>query len=453
MEKLERKSFNKNNINNLPELPGIYIFWDKENSPLYIGKSRNLKARIRFYIGKNLPEKTKSMINKTSFFSIIKVTSELEALLLEANLIKLYQPKFNFNLKDDKNPLYIKITKEEYPQVLTARKIDLDLKTGRKLSYFGPFPSSQNVKTVLSLLRKIFPFSQHKVSKKACFYNQLGLCDPCPSVIAKTKDKKEKILSKKRYLENIKRIKEVLSGKIDKVILELDKKMEKLSKEERYEEALIIRDQIQKLRYITQTPIPAIEFIKNPNLEQDLRKQELQELKNLLSNYIKLKTLPYRIECYDVAHLSGTFPTASMVTFINAEPEKNLYRQFKIRQKRGADDIASLKEVSQRRARHFNALNTKEYWGIPDLILVDGGKAQVAVFWNEMKKYHIPVIGLAKRYETLIVPTPAPGRPIFKPISIPRGHALNLLQRIRDEAHRFARKLHHKLIQKELLKA
>ena len=222
----------------------------------------------------------------------------------------------------------------------------------------------------------------------------------------------------------------------------LYKNMEKLANNERYEEAAILKNQIAKLDYITQPITPISEFIKNPNLFEDIRSEEEKSLRGLLKTYFKVSKLE-RIECFDVAHLAGTKPTASMVTFRNGEPDKKLYRHFKIYQEKGNDDIASLKEVAIRRTKHIKD------WGESDLIIVDGGRGQVGTFYKEFKNINIPIIGLAKRFETLVVPYFFRSKLAFKEIQVPRGPALYLLQRIRDEAHRFARRLHHKLIEKE----
>src|SRR4030042_1886186 len=172
-------SFNKKDFKRIPENPGVYIFFGKDNRKLYVGKSKNLKSRIRSYFLSNLLPKTKSMINEASFLSYINVTSELEALLLEAKLVKKYKPFYNIALKDDKNPLYIKIVNEEYPRIITVRKPELY----KSIAYYGPFPDTGSVYSVLKMLRKIFPFSQHKLGKKTCLYKQMGLCDPCPNEI------------------------------------------------------------------------------------------------------------------------------------------------------------------------------------------------------------------------------------------------------------------------------
>lgn len=442
MEKrLQKLQLSKETLVKCPEDAGVYIFWESNKKPIYIGKSTNLKKRIQSYFSSNLAPKTSQMISEAKHISTIRVTSELEALLLEAKLVNKFKTKYNSQLKDDKHPLYIKVTNEKYPQILTGRKID----AGKdNLAYFGPFPAATNVRSVLRLLRRIFPYAQHKPGIRGCLYSQIGLCNPCPSEVEKITNDKLKNRLYRRYRKNINFIKNVLSGKIKSVKYNLQKEMGKLALGEHFEEASIVREQIKNLDYITQPIIPVNEYLKDPNLIYDVRDRELSDLKKLLSKYTNLAKLK-RIECYDVAHLAGTNPTASMVTFINGEADKAFYRHFKIYQKNTSDDLSSLNEVIKRRLKHLDD------WGRPNLIIVDGGKAQVKIFFQHVNKYKIPVVGLAKRFETLVIPLQVGKKLTFKEIVVPRGYALNLLQRIRNEAHRFARRLHHKLIRKELI--
>jgi excinuclease ABC subunit C len=427
----------------LPKEPGIYIFRNIKGTPLYIGKSTNISSRVKSYFSLQLSSKTKKMVSEADWLSTIRVNSELEALLLEAKLVRKYQPFFNSQLKDDKNPIYIRITKEKYPQILTARKIE---RNEKNLAFFGPFPSSTNVTYVLKLIRRIFPYSQHKVGKRGCLYSQIGLCVPCPSVIDDEKDLGIKNDLYKKYIKNISYLRKILSGKLISVRNSLEAKMIKLSKRENFEEALKLRDQIKMLDYITQPVTHISEFLKNPNFLDDIREEERLSLQKLLNNFElpNLNSSLRRVECFDIAHLSGSFPTASMVTFIDGEPDKSLYRHFKIRSTKKADDISSLAEVVRRRKLHFAD------WGIPDLIIVDGGKGQVSTFWYSLKDHSIPVVGLAKRFETLVIPTFSNGKLSFSEKKV-KGPALYFLQRVRNEAHRFARRYHHKLLQASLI--
>lgn len=439
---LTRLRVNRTSLKNVPKVPGVYIFWKDGKTPNYIGKAVNLKNRLLSYFNIGLEPKTFNMVSSSIGISFIKVESELEALLLEAYLINKHQPKYNIQAKDDKHPLYITITNEDYPRILTARKIDK--KNDSEDIFFGPFPSSKNVYTVLKLIRRVFPYSEHKLAKKACFYSHIGLCNPCPSLIERETEQNKKTALKIRYKKNIKMIKEILSGNSNKVLTTLNKEMNMFSKNQEFEKALQIKITIEKLKYITQPILSPKLFSDNPNLLEDIRQKELRKLSHILSRYYEIKKLA-RIECFDVSHLSGKHSSASMVTFIEGEADKSLYRRFRIRQAKGNDDVSSMKEVAERRMK--NIVN----WGRPDLIIVDGGCAQCHVFCAVFKKLHIPVIGIEKRYETLVIPIIGEGKIYFEKERLEKGPAKNLIQRIRDEAHRFAVKYHHNLFEKDLL--
>ncbi len=439
--KIRKRKFNKQNVKTLPETPGIYIFRNIDFSLIYIGKANNLKRRVGSYLNLNLATKTSQMVNEVCSFSIIQVGSELEALLLEAHLIRKFQPKYNISLRDDKHALYIKITNEKYPRVQTARKID---EKDKSLLFVGPFPSSAAVYGVLNLLRKIIPFAHHKAGKRGCLYSQIGLCNPCPSDIEKLSNESQKKILRAKYRKNIRLIKKVLMGQLASVRNSLKKEMKKKSASEKFEEATVLRNQIQKLDYITQPITPIKNFLKNPNFIEDIRDEELKQLRNLLAKYVPINKSLRRIECYDVAHISGKFPTASMITFINAEAEKKFYRNFRIKQKKGASDTDSLTEVAKRRIKYL------KLWGKPDLIIVDGGKGQVSSFTKTFASENIVIVGIAKRTESLIIPVESNGKK-FVQIRLSRGPVLFLVQRLRDEAHRFARRYHHKLLSKNLI--
>jgi len=402
----------------LPESAGVYTFW-KNSTPIYIGKSVNLKSRLNSYLDLHLSIKTAQMISEANEVKYIQVTSDLEALLLESSLIKKHKPKYNVVLKDDKHALYIVITKEKFPRVLTSRKF----------GNYGPFPNSTNVKTIMKHVRKIFPYSDHKLGKKPCFYSHLGLCNPCPNQIVQST---QYTVLRKQYMQNIKNIKLVLSRKFNIVRKNLEREMKNLSKLEKYEEAKIIREKIKALDYITQKNIDTQKFLENPNLTEDIRREELENL----SKITKIKKLS-RIECFDISHLAGVSATASMVVAIDGNMENSQYRHFKIKQDKSNSDYDNMREIVKRRIKYIDK------WANPDLVIVDGGLGQVKIFDNEFSKLGILVVGIAKHPDRLVFPD---GTKIKL-----QGLTLQLMGRIRDEAHRFARRYHHLLLSKKLL--
>jgi len=419
---------------NIPVDPGVYQFKDKNGEIIYIGKAKNLKNRVTSYFVENLMPKTASMVANATDISFIKVRNEFEALLLEANLVKKYRPKYNIELKDDKSPMYIGITDDEFPRIITFRKKEMgDLKLK---NYYGPYLSGIAARGVLRRLRRIFPYSTHLPTKKICLYRQIGLCVPCPSEIANETNSEKRSELKKEYLRNIRSIRRVLDGKLAVLEKDLEKEIKEFSKNEEFEKAKATSDQLKAFINITsQKEYDPEDYLENPNFSEDLRDREKTELKNLISKYVSTEAL-VRIECFDIAHLAGSFPTASMVTTINGEPEKKFYRHFKIYQKKSNSDVDSMREVITRRLKHL------EDWGRPDLIIIDGGKPQLSKVHDLLEAERIPFIGLAKQFETIVVILPD-GE--FREVRV-RGEALKLVQRIRDEAHRFARRLHHKQV-------
>jgi excinuclease ABC subunit C len=428
LQSLAKISITPEFYKSLPDTPGIYAYFDSKKV-IYIGKAINLKRRVSSYFDLDLDVKTRKMISEAKYISIIQVTSEFEALLLESRLIRSYMPHYNIAAKDDKHPLYIKITNDDFPQVKTARKI---AENEKNKAFYGPFPSSANVKQVLRMIRRIFPFSDHKIGPRPCLYSHIGLCNPCPSEINQIKDVALRNLAAEKYKKNINKIIHILDGKIDFVVKNLEKEMKLLSYSQKYEEAKMVRDQIERLEYITRPQMPTDYYLENPNLYDDLRRGEVENLAMLVG----LKNLK-RIECFDIAHLAGTKATASMVVAINGDIDKSEYRHFRIRQPKGNSDYDSMQEVAGRRLKHFSD------WGKPNLIIVDGSLGQIAKFKKIIK--NVPIVGIAKHPDRLIVDSKTK-------IKL-SGNALNLISRLRDEAHRFARRYHHSLISNSILKS
>ena len=412
----------KATIKKLPDSVGIYKFQDKENNLLYVGKATSLKKRVASYFqNKTLGPKTDTLVKKIAKISHIKVFSEFEALLLEAQLIRTFQPFFNTAAKDDKSPIYVKITSDEVPQVQLTRKPKASSRDFVK----GPFPSAKTTREVLKITRRIFPYCHHKNPKKPCLYVHLGLCpDPYKSPQAKA-----------IYRTNIIKIKKLLKGESKNLTKDLKKEMAHLASLQKFEEANEIKRQIQKLQYTTTTYHPPSDFLQRPTLVDDLTNAKLKSLKDELN----LKKTPKRIECFDISNISGKNATGSMIVFENGQPKKSDYRRFKIRQSQKIDDLAMLKEVLMRRY--------KNNWPLADLTVVDGGKGQLSTAQNLINnlKINTKVIALAKRQEEIYIPDK-----IF-PLALSKENpARQLLQAIRDEAHRFAITYHRHLRSKQL---
>lgn len=427
------------NIRNLPETPGIYKFIDCKGNIIYIGKAVNLQKRVLSYMRPSgqLDPKTRLMIKNAEFLNIIKVMSDFEALVLESELIRQNLPKYNIIWRDDKHYIYIKVSAEEFPRVLLARheKSDQSL-------YFGPFPSTRIVKDILRYVRKIFPYcNQTPAAKRVCFYTHLDLCNPCPAEIKKCSGEEYGIY-RKQYLENINHIKDLLMAKSGKLIKKLEREMEEHADTEKFEKAIVFRDRIQKLEYLNIKRFSALSYIENPYLSQKTHRNELRELTAILKTYFPKLVSVNKIECYDISNINGSSPAGSMVTFVSGEADKNYYRRFHIRRLSTPNDFAMLEEIMERRLLHKN-------WKLPDLIVIDGGKPQLQKIISVFKKHQItiPFIGLAKKEEALVIP----GEMGFIKIKLPDDSpALNLIKRIRDEAHRFAHKYHEQLRMKKL---
>lgn len=413
----------KNTIRNLPDSPGIYQFFDKSGRLLYVGKSVSLKKRVSSYFSnKDLGPKTNMLVGKIATIKYIKVFSDFEALLLESELIRTHKPFFNIISKDDKSPLYIKISSGDVPLISTSRK-----ETAQKGVFLkGPFPSTKVSREILRMIRKIFPYCQHANPKKPCLYVHLGLC-PYPYQSEE---------EKKKYQNNIKKIKKLLSGKNKILINQLVAEMNDNSKKHNFEEANKIKKQIEKLEYLTTTFHDPTDFLNTPQLVEDQERKRIESLAAVLQISVPLK----RIECYDISNIQGTNPTGSMVVFTNGKPDKSQYRKFKIQKFNTPNDYGSLKEVLTRRF--------KNTWTKPDLIIIDGGKGQLSAALDAISKLelHIPVISLAKRLEEIYTPKSP------KPIRLTKEDpARQLAQAIRDEAHRFAVTYHKLLRSKNFL--
>ncbi len=416
------------NKNLIPHKSGVYIFKNSKGDVIYVGKAIDLYSRVSSYFAKNLSNsKTMALVEHISDLETIIVESEIEALILEANLIKKYLPPYNIKLTDDKDYVYVKISKDRYPQVLTARKNELK----DAVSYFGPFPSTKVIKDTLKKIRRVFPWCQNppkdgKRASKPCFYYHLGLCPgPCAGKI-----------EEKEYGKIIRRFIRFMEGREDDLLAELTSEMEDYSKKEEFEEASRVKKTILGINYLTQRINGAQVYLEDPNF---LENKNLLSISNLKAD-LNLPTIPERIECYDISNLSGKMAVGSLVVLSHGEIDKRWYRRFKIHMSGKPNDFAMMAEMVSRRLNHPE-------WPTPDLMLIDGGRGQVRAAFEEVlkKNYLIPIFGLAKRREWLYTP-------FSEIIKLPKNSlSLRLVQKIRDEAHRFALGYHRKLRSRSFL--
>lgn len=436
-------------ISRVPTVPGVYKYFDVDGNVIYVGKAKNLRNRVKSYFRINFDKDTKTQALVENIFDLeyIEVSSELEALILEEKLVKKFQPKYNILLKDDKSFLYIvirdskvKISHEEknFPVVFPARKTDLK----KDDLYFGPYPRAEVARFVLRSLRKIIPYRDCSVSKfrtyqklgQGCLYGHLGLCSaPCTEQIVMT-----------NYQKDVNKIIKFLDGKFAKIISEVVEEMKEASKKEEFERAAKLRDIIKKFEYLTINTSKIDSFVENPLLIEDIISTSLD---NLLKYIPILKEFPQRIECYDISNTSGKEATASMTVALDGRLVSSEYRRFKIKLKKTPDDFAMLSEVLERR---FKRSLIDDSWKLPNLIVLDGGKGQLSSGLLVAKNLGIEttIISIAKKDEILYYEKDGE----FFDVRLPKtDETLKLIQRLRDEAHRFAKKYHHQLRLKKLL--
>jgi len=522
-------------LKTLPENPGVYLMKNSAGKIIYVGKAKILKNRVRQYFqqNKNHSPKVLAMVKKIADFETIITKTEVEALILECNLIKKYRPRYNISLKDDKTYPFLKITAEKFPRILITRK---KIHDGAK--YFGPYTSS--IKETLQLLRKIFPLRTCKnFQKRPCLEFHIKRClAPCA----------EKI-SREDYLAIVKSAEKFLEGKTLEVEKNLQAEMESAAENLNFETAARLRDILfavkkiaekQKIvtdagnldaiglakknsevcaqiffvregkvvgrenfllqnaveesdakiisefikQYYSAAEISAEEILLPCEIEEEIltewlgvkifepkrgvkkslvemacenaekflqEKIQREEIKNSqtigaveeLKKFLNLPVLPRRMECFDISHIQGAETVASMVSFFNGVADKKNYRRFKIKSAEGKpDDFKSMREVVERRYKNLENL--------PDLIVIDGGIGQLNSALEIIRGFgiKIPVVGLAKQFELIFVEN------CSEPVELPRGsQALFLMQRIRDEAHRFAITYHRKLRRKRNLES
>lgn len=426
----------------LPKEPGVYFHKDKAGTIIYVGKAAVLRNRVRQYFQKSRyrDPKTDALVTEIADIDWMVVESELEALFLEAEMIRRYMPQYNILLRDDKSMSYIRIDYDsDYPTVTTTRR---PLDDGAK--YFGPYFSAYAVRQALKLLRKIFPFATKRTpgQKRATLHYHLGM-DP---------GLEEGKTSLEEYRKNLRKLIAVIEGRRKTIIKELERDMKRAAKAKEFEQAAKLRNQLAWLQGLDKQVIFSDkEFL-------DISKDHaLNELVNLLS----IDKYPFRIEGYDVSHMQGTDVVASMVVFTNGVSNKAEYRKFKTKIDHN-NDFYNMHETIKRRLSEKN----RKLWGVPSFVLIDGGKGQLDAATrarDEAGCSNIPFIGLAKREEQIVIQNEKSGVILnklsmqslggfstksddFTLINLPHNtNLVKLLQRIRDESHRFAVSYHSTL--------
>lgn len=438
-EKLEKK------LKELPTAPGVYFHKDVKGNIIYVGKAAVLRNRVRQYFQKSRGRdpKTEALVAEIADVDWMVVDSEMEALFLEAEMIRRYMPQYNILLRDDKSMTYIRIDYDsDYPTVGTTRR---PLDDGAK--YFGPYLSAMSVRQALKLLRRIFPYATKRTpnQKRASLYYHLKL-DP---------GLEEGKTSLEDYRANLRKLMSVIQGKRTNVLKEIERDMKKAAKEADFEQAAKLRNQLFALQNLNRQVIFSDkEFL-------DISKDHaLNELVDLLG----LSHFPKRIEGYDISHMQGTDVVASMVVFTNGVSNKGEYRKFKTK-KNHNNDFYNMNETLRRRLSEKNI----KAWGKPSLVLIDGGKGQLDAAIkarDEANCDKIPFIGLAKREEQIVIAKDRSNVTLdaeylhklggfmsesddFILVNLPHNtNLVKLLQRIRDESHRFAVSYHSVLKEK-----
>lgn len=421
-------------VRSLPTSPGVYLMKDALGRVLYVGKAVNLRNRVSSYFNSKaeFDRRIRDLVPEIRDVDHIVCDSEVEALLLEARLIKDIRPRFNTDLKDDKTFPYLQIsTREDFPRIEFTRK-----PRTRGVKLYGPFTSAKRLRGAISVLQRIFRFRTCSLDItdgdekwrwfRPCLLASISQCTaPCNLRI-----------TKEDYARDVRRLRLVLDGKKDRLLSELKTEMLAASQELRFERAARIRDEIVALETL--------------NLRGNLKDHEQPEVFPIdpkkgmrgLMKTLSLDKLPRRIEGIDIAHLQGGETVASLVSFLDGLPFKHGYKRFKIKTVDGVDDFASIREVVSRR---FSRLR-EEGESFPDLLLIDGGKGQLSAALDAFRMLDItppPILSLAKRDEEIFLPGAT------EPIRLSKhAYALRLLQYVRDEAHRFAQHYHHLLRRK-----
>ena len=446
-----------------PRSSGIYLFMDSKNKPLYIGKAFDLRNRIKSY-AKTEDVRIQKMLSVAKKIDFIKTGSEIEALILESQYIKKHQPTFNIMLRDDKNFFYVGFSNENFSKIvvthqpvkITKHKLHkTQSQKAQTAEFIGPFTDIGALKTTLRYLRRIFLYCTcKKPPNNFCLNYHIGKC-PGFCCLKDSLERSRRIAEEKEYRKNIKAIRNILSGKKTSMLKGLEKEMVTLGKKQEFDKAIELRDKIEQIKRVFENA-RIIQNIPYYDISNNYNENVLLELKK----FLKLKQLSRRIEGYDVANIHGKYAVGAMVVFKDGSPDKNEYRKFRVRgvgvvgndgnenisNKRSSrtfltiqtgGDTGMLKEILTRRFRHSE-------WPLPDLIIVDGGKAQLSVTLEVISNFkfliskQIPVIALTKDKKHRGSKIFIAGKKTAIPLSRLSTPIKNLLLYVNSEAHRFA---------------
>ena len=424
-------SYAAEKVRSFPHAPGVYLMKDEAGRVIYVGKAKDLRSRAGSYFLKAAAEepRTAKLVLEIRDIDYLEAESEIDALLMEARLIKDILPKFNRDLRDDKTFPYLEIfTHEDYPRVRFTRE-----PKARGTKLYGPFANPRGLRGAIQVLQKVFKFRTCELDIdendprwrwfRPCLLHSINQCTaPCNFRI-----------SKEEYRKDIRRLQRFLEGGKRALLKDLRDEMATASRELRFEEAARLRDEIQMIESLEDRG--ELETHVQPEVFPIDPKRGLAGLQKVLH----LDSRPRTIEGIDIAHTAGTDTVASVVQFIDGLPFKPGYKRMKVRGVEGPDDTASIYEVVSRRFEHL----LREGEMAPDILLIDGGKGQLSAALAALAATGIPrqmVISLAKREELVFVPG------ADEPLRLSRhSYALRLLQYVRDEAHRFAQHYHHLL--------
>jgi excinuclease ABC subunit C len=428
-------------VKQFPTTPGVYLMKDTRGVVIYVGKAKNLRNRASHYFTQAAADdpRTADLVPLIADIDFLAAESEVDALLLEARLVKDTQPRFNIELKDDKTFPYLQIrVREDFPRVEFTRK---PRRRGVKL--YGPFTSARTLRRAIQVLQRLFQFRTCSLDIDAddprwrwfrpCLLHSIRQCTaPCNFRV-----------TKEEYRKQIRKLRLVMEGKKDRLIAEMEREMQAASEALLFEKAARLRDDITALQRLGERG--DVDRDAQPEVFPIDPKKGLAGLKKVLG----LPHVPRTIEGIDIAHLGGTETVASLVNFIDGLPFKPGYRRYRIKTVQGVDDFASIREVVSRRfrrARDRRADEQEQFF--PDVLLIDGGKGQLNAALEALRLMHVEppcLISLAKREEEIYRPGDA------EPLRLSRhSAALRLLQYVRDEAHRFAQHYHHILRRKKL---